>query len=283
MDKQKKNNTPSLPIFHESFTQEENAAINEYIKSSSALELATTLNTVCTELIAPSVENFLPFYLRQLSILELKIKATNEIAYQKKYKKHLYKLIEAETFEILRPGFLEAFIDYKNLTGLSREFVEQSFIDKTASELIEKLKQSGNETDKYTEYLNNKFGTNNYVSHDVFIKLLRKPKVPKTLDKPVYKDPRLDNAEILETMGIKLLQSLLIKMIALLDNEKISNAYPILLFTVASFCYSSSHHGTSKSSSYDGKNLRDLIAIKNELKKENNDLEALLKEILERK
>ena len=84
MDKQKKNS--NHPIFHESFTQEENAAINEYIKSSSALELATTLNTVCTELIAPSVENFLPFYLRQLSILELKIKATNEIAYQKNIK-----------------------------------------------------------------------------------------------------------------------------------------------------------------------------------------------------
>lgn len=278
MAKQKKNGNQNPPKFHESYTRAENASINDFITRSSVDDLAMVLDTVCTELLASSDKNFPHYYSKQLRLLELKIKTTDEIKYLKKYIKYLEKLIEIKTFDTLRPAFLEAYNDYRKSTGLSRVCVEQTFIDRIASEQIQDLRKKDLGTNKYTEYLDKKFGTN-YVSHSTFLQILRKHKVTKYPVIPSYNDPHLDNAEILKTLGAKPLRYLLIKMIALLDNEDISIAYPIWLFTVASFCYSSSHHKSFKTDTYDGKSIHDLIYLKNKLEKERIELEALLEKL----
>lgn len=265
-------------IFNESYTQEENLLVENFLETSSTDELIEALDWICSKQLPKADEKFLPFYQYQLTLLKLKKENKDDFIYKKKYKKYLEKMIEYQTKETLKKPFLEEYKTYKKESGLSRDSMEDSFIEKTASEQLTKLKSSKGTTNEYRKYIEQIFGKDNYISHEDFIKIIRNPRKSHPLVKPEKEDNPSQNTDALKIMEVSLLKYLLIQMIGLLGNEDISAAYPIWIFTVAQVCYSNPdkhRKGTRPYSSSDS-SLSTLINENRKLEEEIQKLESIL-------
>lgn len=267
-------------VFNESYSLEENLLVEDFLETSSIDQLAIALNWICSTQLPETDEKFLPFYQAQLALLKLKKESKDDFTYKKKYKKYLEKMIEYQTKETLKKTFLEKYKTYKKKSGLSRDNMEDSFIEETASEELTNLKTDDCSTDEYKKYIEQIFGKDNYISHEDFIKIIRKRKSQVSYQpaKPEPTNNQFLIIDVLKTMGEPLLKNLLTQMIGLLDNQNISEAYHIWIFTVAQFCYSNPdkhRKGTRPFSSSDS-NLSALINENKKLEKEIQELESIL-------
>lgn len=265
-------------VFNESYTQEENLLVENFLETSSTDQLIIALNWICSKQLPETDEKFLPFYQDQLSLLKLKKESKDEFTYKKEYKSYLEKMIEYQTKETLKKPFLEEYKTYKKKSGLSRDGMDDSIIEKIASEQLTKLKSSTCATDEYKKHIEQIFGKDNYISRGDFMKIIRKSKVSYQPVKPELTNSQSQIINVLKIMEIPLLKYLLIQMISLLDKEDISIAYPIWIFTVAQVCYSNPDKhpkGTRPFSSSDP-SLRALINENKKLEKEIQELESIL-------